>query len=95
MRLRRQKGRPLNGSADIYLNVSDKHPYKERLVEILDEIEDQELLVMELQDSAEGCTIEESRKRVQLANDLRLKVNRLTEEYEEITKALPLDSFRD
>jgi hypothetical protein len=84
IKYRRQKGRPVNGSADLYLNVSNRHPYKERLIEIVDEIEDSELAIITLGENSEETSIEEGRRRRQMINDLKIKANRLTEEYDEI-----------
>jgi len=56
----------------------------------MDDIENAELQINDLQESGKH-TIEESRRRRLLANELKLRINRLTEEYEEIVKVLPLE----
>ena len=48
IRNRRIKERPINGSAEIFLEVSDNHPQKKRLIEILDDIENAELGILEV-----------------------------------------------
>jgi len=48
IRNRRIKARPINGSAEIYVKVPDTHPQKERLIKIMDDIENSELTIMEV-----------------------------------------------
>ena len=84
------KTRPINGSAELYLPSERPHPLQEKLIGIMDDIENAELQINDLQESGKH-TIEESRRRRLLANELKLRINRLTEEYEEIVKVLPLE----
>ena len=49
IRNRRIKARPINGSAEIYVKVPDTHPQKERLIKIMDDIENSELTIMEVE----------------------------------------------
>ena len=49
IRNRRIKARPINGSAEIYVKVPDSHPQKERLIKIMDDIENSELTIMEVE----------------------------------------------
>ena len=87
--MRRMKGRPINGSAELFLGKD--HPLQDKLIAILDDIEDAELQIAELSESATGkVSIEESRRNRLLTNEMKLRINRLTEEYEEIVKVLPL-----
>jgi len=94
LRNRRKADRPINGSAQLYFEMPEEHPQKDRLIEILDDIENSELEIMEVtknSDQRGGESIGEvSRKKVLLANELKLRINRLTEEYEEINRILPV-----
>ncbi len=70
------------------------HPYQKKLVAIIDRIEDAELGVIELEDEEDQSKgVAFSRRNRLLANELKLRINRLTEEFEEIMKVLPLNDF--
>ena len=90
VRSRRLKARPVNGSAELYLPSDKPHPLQTKLIGIMDDIENAELQIAELAETGKH-SIEESRKRRLLQNELKLRINRLTEEYEEIVKVLPLE----
>ncbi len=49
IRIRRTKGRGVNGTAELYVKVPDDYPQKDRVIEIIDDIENSELGVIELQ----------------------------------------------
>jgi hypothetical protein len=49
IRNRRIKARPINGSAELYVKVPDSHPQKERLIKIMDDIENSELSIMQVE----------------------------------------------
>ncbi len=50
IRNRRIKGRGINGTAEMYVKIpEEEYPAKERIIEIVDEIENSELAVIELQ----------------------------------------------
>lgn len=76
--------------------MPDEHPQKARLIEIVDDIENSELEIMEVTKVSEhrdnGGMVDLTRKKMLLANELKLRINRLTEEYEEITRILPVSS---
>jgi hypothetical protein len=86
--------RPINGSAQLYFEMPDEHPQKQRLIEILDDIENSELEIMEVTKNSEQresfARVDLSRKKLLLANELKLRINRLTEEYDEIMRILPV-----
>lgn len=93
LRNRRVKDRPINGSVDLYLPETEKqarHPFREKLIHIMDDIENAELGVMDLSETGTSI-IEESRRKRMLANELKLRINRLTEEFEDIVKVLPFE----
>ena len=98
LRNRRKAGeehtRPINGSAQLYFEMPEEHPQKQRLIEILDDIENSELEIMEVTKPSElrenGGAMDLSRKKLLLANELKLRINRLTEEYDEIMRILPV-----
>ena len=50
LRNRRKAGlnRPINGSAELDLEMAEYHPQKDRLVEIIDDIENSELGIIEV-----------------------------------------------
>ena len=90
---RKAEDRPINGSAQLYFEMPDEHPQKQRLIEILEEIENSELEIIEVQRSTgenNGIYPDLSRKKQLLANELKLRINRLTEEYDEIVRILPV-----
>ena len=91
---RKAEDRPINGSAQLYFEMPDEHPQKQRLIEILEEIENSELEIIEVQrstgESRHGIYPDLSRKKQLLANELKLRINRLTEEYDEIVRILPV-----
>jgi hypothetical protein len=74
--------------------MPEEHPQKQRLIEILDDIENSELEIMEVTKNSEQREtiggVDLSRKKLLLANELKLRINRLTEEYEEIIRILPV-----
>ena len=91
---RKADNRPINGSAQLYFEMPEEHPQKQRLIEILDDIENSELEIMEVTKNSEQREsiggVDLSRKKLLLANELKLRINRLTEEYEEIIRILPV-----
>jgi hypothetical protein len=74
--------------------MPEEHPQKQRLIEILDDIENSELEIIEVTKNSEQREtiggVDLSRKKLLLANYLKLRINRLTEEYEEIIRILPV-----
>jgi len=97
---RRVKGRLINGSAELYLKVPEEHRQKQRLIEIMDDIENTELSIIEVQrledkrPSEKRPIIEVTRKKQLLTNELKLRINRLTEEYDEIMRILPVKELQ-
>ena len=91
---RKADNRPINGSAQLYFEMPEEHPQKQRLIEILDDIENSELEIMEVTKNSEQREsiggVDLSRKKLLLANELKLRINRLTEEYDEIMRILPV-----
>ena len=90
---RKTAERPINGSAQLYFEMPDEHPQKKRLIEILDDIENSELEIIQVtkpSEHRENGVVDLSRKKLLLANELKLRINRLTEEYDEIMRILPV-----
>ena len=59
----------------------------------MDDIENSEIAIMEIEEQEK--TQDYTKKKRLLANELKLRVNRLTEEYNEIVKVLPLNKFEN
>lgn len=69
----------------MYIKVpEEEYPEKSRVIEIIDDIENSELSIIELQkvdDQRRQTMVDATRRKQLIANELKLRINRLTEEY--------------